>query len=51
MSRYDGGNMYIATDWYQIGNEWYYFQPNGDLQGACYHESDKRNGSLEIWNI
>lgn len=42
---------YIATDWYQIGNEWYYFQPTGDLQGACYHESDKRNGSLEIWNI
>ncbi len=42
---------YIATDWYKIGSEWYYFQPSGDLQGACYHESDKRNGSLEIWNI
>lgn len=42
---------YIATDWHQIGSEWYYFQPTGDLQGACYHESDKRNGSLEIWNI
>lgn len=41
----------MATDWLMIEGKWYYFQPSGSLQGALYHESDKKDGSLEIWYV
>lgn len=42
---------YIATEWRKIDEKWYYFEPSGDLMGALYHESDARDGSLEIWYV
>lgn len=37
----------MLTDWQQISNKWYYFQPSGDLAGAMY-VSDA-NGVQTIW--
>ena len=29
--------------------DWYYLQETGDLEGACWHGTEK--GSLEIWYV
>lgn len=33
---YFDGKGKMLTDWQEIGNKWYYFQPSGDLAGAMY---------------
>lgn len=43
------GNM--LTGWQLINNEWYYLEENGDYEGACWHETEKHNGSLERWYV
>ena len=37
----------MLTDWQEISDKWYYFQPSGDLAGAMY-VSDA-NGVQNIW--
>ena len=56
-----GANGYIRKGWHRWNpdtkqvdpedgsGEWYYFQETGDLEGACWHGTEK--GSLEIWHI
>ena len=39
----------MATDWKQINNEWFYFQPSGGLEGALY-VSDER-GAQKILEV
>ena len=29
--------------------DWYYFTPDGPLEGACWHTRD--NGAQEIWYV
>jgi len=47
-----GNDGAMLTDWHQIYDKdgvlgWYYF----DKDGALWHETDKRDGSLEVWEI
>jgi len=47
-----GNDGAMLTDWHQIYDKdgnlgWYYF----DKDGALWHETDKRDGSLEVWVI
>ena len=56
-----GANGYIRTGWHRWNpdtkqvdaadgfGDWYYFQEDGDLQGACWHS--RENGAMEIWYI
>lgn len=54
-----GADGYIKTGWHRWNTDqklvdpddgsgdWYYLQETGDLEGACWHGTEK--GSLEIW--
>ena len=56
-----GADGYIKTGWHRWNpskqrvdpddgsGDWYYLQETGDLEGACWHGTEK--GSLEIWYI
>ena len=56
-----GANGYIRTGWHRWNpdtkqvdpadgsGDWYYFQEDGDLQGACWHS--KTNGAMEVWYV
>ena len=56
-----GADGYIKTGWHRWNTDqklvdpddgsgdWYYLQETGDLEGACWHGTEK--GSLEIWYI
>lgn len=41
----------MLTGWQKINDEWYYLEESGDYEGACWHESNSRNGSLERWRV
>lgn len=42
----------MTTGWFKIGDKWFYAEPmEYPMAGALYHESDKRDGSLEIWTF
>lgn len=56
-----GANGYIRKGWHRWNTDqrlvdpddgsgdWYYLQETGDLEGACWHGTEK--GSLEIWYV
>ena len=56
-----GANGYIRKGWHRWNpdtkqvdpddgsGDWYYLQETGDLEGACWHGTEK--GSLEIWYV
>lgn len=56
-----GADGYIQTGWHRWNSkeklvdpkngsgDWYYLQETGDLEGACWHGTEK--GSLEIWAV
>lgn len=48
-----GADGVMLTGWQQWKGEWYYLDetPGGALEGACWHEKDKRNGAIEIWEV
>lgn len=46
-----GADGIMLTGMQNIGGEIYYLEESGDYEGACWHESDKRNGSLERWYV
>lgn len=39
----------MVTEWKEIGNKWYYFEPSGSLVGALYRSDE--NGAQSIWYI
>ena len=48
-----GADGVMLTGWQQDGGDWFYLDdtPGGALEGACWHEKDKRNGAMEIWEV
>ena len=42
---------YVLTGMQMINGKMYYLQADGELKGACWHESSNNDGSLEIWTI
>ena len=48
-----GADGVMLTGKQQWNGEWYYLDetPGGPLEGACWHEKDKRNGAMEIWEV
>ena len=56
-----GANGYVRTGWHRWNpatkqvdpadgsGDWYYFQEDGDLQGACWHS--RENGAMEVWCV
>lgn len=48
-----GADGVMLTGWQKWNGEWFYLDetPGGALEGACWHEKDKRNGAMEIWEV
>ena len=44
-----GDGTWAAAEWLYINGKWYYFQEDGDLQGACWHS--KSSGAMEVWCV
>ncbi len=45
------GDGKMLTGWQKWEDDWYYLEESGEFEGACWHESDKRNGALERWHV
>lgn len=41
----------MLTGWQKINGKWYYLEESGEYEGACWHESPERDGSMERWDI
>lgn len=43
----------MLTGWQKWNDQWFFLDntPGGDYEGACWHESDKKDGSLELWYV
>lgn len=41
----------MLTGWRKINDKWYYLQESGDYEGACWHETAERDGSMERWFV
>lgn len=48
---YFGEKGLMLTGWQEIDGQWFYLEESGGYEGACWHENDRRNGSLERWHI
>lgn len=50
---YFGPDGVMRTGWVCLGGQWFYLEEknNEGYQGACWHESDRNNGSLERWTV
>lgn len=46
-----GYNGVMMTGWQQLDGQWFYLEEKGDYMGACWHETDKKNGSQERWYV
>lgn len=46
-----GSDGYMLTGFQKWKDEYYYLQESGEFEGACWHEADSGNGSLELWYI
>jgi len=41
----------MLTGWAHLDGQWFYLEESGDFEGACWHETEKKNGSLERWYV
>lgn len=46
-----GADGYMLTGWQKLDEEYFYLEESGEYEGACWHEKDKGNGSLERWYV
>ena len=44
---------YLLTGWQKWNDQWFFLDntSGGDYEGACWHESSKKDGSLELWEV
>ena len=42
---------WMLTGWQQKNGKWFYLEESGDYEGACWHESEERDGSMERWYV
>lgn len=42
---------WMLTGWQQKNGKWFYLEESSDYEGACWHESEERDGSMERWCV
>lgn len=42
---------WMLTGWQKVNGKWFYLEESGDYEGACWHESAERDGSLMRWYV
>ena len=46
-----GEDGYMLTGWQRRNDRWFYLEESGDYEGACWHETEERDGSMERWYV
>ena len=46
-----GVDGYMLTGWQRRNDKWFYLEESGDYEGACWHETEERDGSMERWYV